>query len=52
MCVLELNNWEEKLEVMENKWKLREWKDIKVFIDNNLTRTEQVHWRFSIAGNK
>lgn len=41
ICVIELNNWEEKMKVMENKRKLKDLKDIKVYIDSDLTRNEQ-----------
>lgn len=41
MCVAEVNSWEEKLSIMENKRKLGSLKTMKVYIDNDLTRREQ-----------
>jgi hypothetical protein len=41
ICVVQLNSWEEKLSIMENKRKLGNLRIMKVYIDNDLTKREQ-----------
>lgn len=41
ICVVELNSCEEKVGIMENKRKLGMFRIMKVYIDNDLARTEQ-----------
>lgn len=40
MCVVQFENMDDKMEVMRNKKKLRDMKNEKAFIDNDLTERE------------
>lgn len=41
ICLVELNSKEDKMTVMENKRKLRDIKDRKIFINNDMTFAER-----------
>lgn len=43
ICVFELNNWEEKMKVMENKWKVKDLKDINVYMTVTSRETNKKH---------
>lgn len=41
MCVVQLESFEDKVKLMQNKWKLKNMEGDKVFFNNDLTRKER-----------